>query len=278
MNLPELCDLIDLPSSARQHVLSHASLAEVTEAERHKNSLLDRSKWDEAVKAIAATIGDDPDGMKNLAFMLLRAVEARVRYQQLHIDDAIFADTFKFCSRFVSDHYQTYGNYAFTWAWWLPRQLSLNEFRFGTLEYELVETGSDRSASIHIPADARLRPQVLRHSLELARTTIARIAPDYADAPMICDSWMLSPTLRELLPDTSNILAFASGFDLIEVDRTNRHAIRWIYGRDDLPFADLAEGTSLQRATKALLLAGGNIGAAVGRLRTDAWADEPTTW
>jgi hypothetical protein len=271
MTLQDLCEIIALPPDVTTSVLEYDKYPEVREAEQHAALLSDRQTWSAGIQAIAATLGDDPAGMKMLAFMLRRALETHERYIAAGVDDQIFADTMKFCTRFVVDHYRNHGTYAFTWGWWLPRQLSFNEFRVGALEYELVQHETGRSISIHIPGDADLRAEALQDSLRRAVPLIARVAPSYAGADMMCDSWMLSPVLRELLPPASRILAFASAFDLIEVDPGNRHAIRWIFGRDDLAMDQLAEGTSLQRKAKALFIAGGNIGSAIGRLRQDAW-------
>lgn len=272
MDLSEVCDIIELPAEVKTAVLASGRLPEVMQAERHKAMLHDRTKWVEGVSAVATILGEDPDGMKMLAFMLLRAAETQAIYAAKAVDERIFADTMKFCTRFVIDHHDTYGTYAFVWGWWFPRQLSFQEFRIGTLEYELIETDGTRSISIHIPGDATLTSDALRRSYFDARATIARIAPDFADAEMVCDSWMLSPVLRDLLPATSKILAFQESFDILKVDPANRHATRWIFGRDDLPIEDLPERTSLQRNTKALLRDGGNIGSAMGRLRNEPWS------
>ena len=272
MNLTQVCDIIELPEPVRVAVLANATSPEVAKATHHKSGLRNRDTWEAEVKAVAATLDADPDGMKMLAFMLLCAAEAHDRYVALGIDDVIFADTMKFCTRFVVDHHRTHGVYAFTWGWWLPRQLSLQEFRFGVLEYEMSETAAGRSINIHIPGDAVLTADALSHSYQLARRTIARIAPEFADTDMVCDSWMLSPVLDSLLPAHSRILAFKSSFDVLSVDPASPHATRWIFGRYDLPLDALPESTSLQRKTKALMLAGGSIGAAFGTLRKDGWA------
>lgn len=271
MTLEDLCQMIELPPEVTELVLEYDKSAELREAEQHAGLLADRQTWGDGVRAIAATLGNDPAGMKMLAFMLRRAVETHGRYTAAGVDDQIYADTMKFCTRFVIDHFRHHGTYAFTWGWWLPRQLSFNEFRIGALEYELLERETGPAINIHIPGDADLSVEALKESYRRAVPLIARVAPDHAGAEMLCDSWMLSSVLRELLPPTSRILGFAAAFDLIEIDPANRHAIRWIFGKDDLPIENMAEGTSLQRKAKALFRSGGNIGSAIGRLRPEAW-------
>ena len=272
MDIDQLCTMIELPEEVRAAVLARLHLPEVRQAEPLKAGLLERSHWEAAIRDIVAALGEDADGMKMLAFMLQRAVETHDRYRALGIDDTIFADTMKFCTRFVIDHHRHHGHYAFTWGWWLPRQLSLQEFRFGALEYELIEISGRPAINIHIPGDADLSDAALRQSYLLARRSIARIAPAHAAADMVCDSWMLSPVLDSLLPAHSRILAFKASFDVHTVDPASPHATRWIFGRYDLPVEDLPETTTLQRRTKALMRNGGSIGSAMGRLRPENWA------
>lgn len=42
------------------------------------------------------------------------------------IGDDIFTATMRFCTRFMEEHKKIYGDYAFEWAWWFPRQLALS--------------------------------------------------------------------------------------------------------------------------------------------------------
>lgn len=52
--------------------------------------------------------------------------------------DDIFAATFGFVTRFVSGTKDANGKYKYDWAWWFQRQVTMQEFRIGSLEYELV--------------------------------------------------------------------------------------------------------------------------------------------
>jgi len=81
---------------------------------------------------------------------------------------------------------------------------------------------------------------------------------------MYCDSWLLSPVLEELLPESSRILAFQHRFRILSVDRDNTGAIGWIYPGYREPSGQLPEDTGLQRRMKAFLLSGGKPGWAEG--------------
>lgn len=271
MNLQEVCDCIGLPDQMKRKVLAFASGFDEKTTEPFTDALYDPLTWEKAVKNITEVLGEDPDGSKMLAFMLLRAIEAHKEYGRRGIAETVFTDTMKFCTRFVEEHYKVHGTYAFVWGWWFPRQLSLHEFRIGALEYEMIEKEDKKLIHIHIPADADMGRESLRKSYEDARIFFAQYYPEYGQSDMVCDSWLLSPVLTKLLQESSNIIRFQKAFDLIRVDETNDSAIRWVYGRTDFPIRELPEQTSLQIKIKATLLEGGSIGAAYGILQEDPW-------
>ncbi|MBD3922743.1 DUF5596 domain-containing protein [Paenibacillus sp. PR3] len=271
MNLQEVCACIGLPDQMKRKVLEFAGGFDETTTEPFIDALNAPSTWEKAVKDIAEVLGDDPDGSKMLSCMLLRAVDAHKEYGKRGISETIFIDTMKFCTRFVEEHYEVHGAYAFVWGWWFPRQLSLHEFRIGALEYEMIEKEDKKLINVHIPADADMGRESLRKSYEDARAFFKQYYPEYGESDMVCDSWLLSPVLAELLPENSNIVRFQKAFDLIREDETNDSSIRWVYGRTDLPIHDLPEHTSLQRKIKTRLLDGGSIGAGYGTLQRNPW-------
>ena len=82
-----------------------------------------------------------------------------------------------------------------------------------------------------------------------------------------CCSWLLAPALAELLPEDSGIRRFAGDYRLCGVMENDQEFYRWLFQCEPpLPAEDLPERTSLQRAAKAHLAAGGKIGAASGVL------------
>ena len=91
---------------------------------------------------------DDPDGIKIL-WEQLNIVSGYTygEYCKRGIPEEVFAATMKFCTRFLREHYKTFGFYKYVCAWWFPRQMSLNEFRIGALEYEFID-GEPSSHSV----------------------------------------------------------------------------------------------------------------------------------
>ena len=74
---------------------------------------------------------------------LLTAVRNRSRGQWNRIPENIYIDTMKCFTRFVGEHFASYGYYGFDRGFWTTRQITARLFRIGQLEYEQAE-GTDR--------------------------------------------------------------------------------------------------------------------------------------
>ena len=75
----------------------------------------------------------------------------------------------------------------------------------------------------------------------------------------------MSPALRPLLPERSNILSFQERFDIVQEDREDQEYIEWLFQVPvDTDHRELPADSSLQKKVKELLLSGGAIGSAYG--------------
>ena len=212
------------------------------------------------------------DGADALILQLTEAVESRKYGAWKRFPEQVWLDTMKCYPRFISEHRRSYGFDGFDRAGWTVRQVGARLFRIGELEYELV-SGDRPCISLHIPSDARLEPDRLNDSMEKARAFLAEYFPDRLNLPFTCDSWLLSPRLKEWLPASSRILRFQAAFDILETDLSDDAALEWVFRvaggqRAALDLRSLPEDTVLQRRMKADLLAGGKPGCALGRLRS----------
>ena len=218
----------------------------------------------------AAPEGDSGAGI--LMRQLMQAAESRLWGAWKRIPEEIWIETMKAFPRFISEHRRSYGYDGFDRAGWTVRQAGARIFRIGELEYELAETEArKREIGVHIPSDARLEPERLNDSLTRADAFLREFFPEWAGLPKTCESWLLSPVLKEWLPPDSRILRFQEAFDLLENLPDNDAALEWVFHvaegqRAGLALAGLPEDTSLQKNMKALLLSGGKPGAAYGVL------------
>ena len=265
MTIPYLCELLKLPLVVSDAVRDYADSRTSVLDEDLCTRLLQRESWEQAVEELKQRIGDDPHGFYILAEMLLAACHTYKAYQRMGIEDDVFIETMKFCTRFTEEHKKKYGEYAFEWSWWFVRQLAMQEFRLGELEYEFVDS-DERKIYIHIPSGARMAPECIQESFAAYKCFLGKFYPEWKDVNWYCSSWMMSPTLKQLLPDNSNILGFQELFEILSVDYESMAVLDWVYPGEKADFSALSENTLLQRNMKKYLLEGGKVGWAEGRL------------
>ena len=261
--LQTLCREIQLPEEVTKTVLALENSCRLPTL-----PLLRREEtWEQGLKETEALLGEDPDGFGMLTCMLLCAESCRAEFEQLGLSHEVFVDTMACFTRFVGEHLKSFGRYGFDRAFWTVRQVSCMLFRMGALEYELFTEKGQKMISLHIPSDADLSLPSLRDSWCQAKKLLARF-PDYANGHWICGSWLISPDLRNFLPESSRILGFQRSFTVHDtwVDEEFKE---WVYGRVDIPNEELPEKTSLQKNVKRFLLNGGAFRSALGVLVED---------
>ena len=230
-----------------------------------------RSRNQYLAEIYGCPIEKDEDGADVLICRLTDAVESRESGEWKRIPEDIWLATMRCFPRFISEYRRSYGRDGFDRGSWTVRQSNCCLFRVGELEYELFEEGDCRAISLHIPSDAQLEPVLLNESVRQAHDFLAAFYPDWKALPVICESWLLSPKLRELLPPESRILRFQNAFDIIRADPDDSSAIEWVFyvaegQRASVKPENLPEDTSLQRKMKKMLLTGENPGNARGIL------------
>ena len=214
--------------------------------------------------------GND-DGAGILIRQLMTAAESRKYGAWKEIPEEIWTDTMKCFPRFVSEHRRSYGRDGFDRYGWTTRQIGAKLFRIGELEYEMAEEEGRKEIGLHIPTDVRMEARRLNASLQAAGEFVRRYFPEWTGAPVTCESWLLSPALKELLPEGSRILKFQEAFELQETYPEDDTALEWVFyvaegQREGLDLSRLPEDTSLQRKMKAMLLEGRKPGAGKGVL------------
>lgn len=262
--MEQLCRSINMPEEVtRQMVQIHDTL----DFFPCLDLLMQEEHWTEGLEQLECALGDDPCGFRGLCCMLRCALRSRDTYAQLNIPEQIYVDTMGAFSRFVREHRESYGSYGFDRGFWVTRQISAKLFRIGQLEYELTTRDGAPIVSLHIPTDADLRPEVLRPSLKEGLAELLRLFPEYNGTQVYCHSWLLSPMLREFLPENSNILHFQELFQIESDTVPGRSVLLWVFKNPNLPPEQYPEHTSLQRKLKSFFLSGGQFFEGRGWLR-----------
>ncbi|MDE7297083.1 MAG: hypothetical protein K2N84_07465, partial [Clostridia bacterium] len=110
-------------------------------------------------------------------------------------------------------------------------------------------------AEVHIPAEGRLLPEFVGASFARAKQLLS---PEL----FTCESWLLSPKLNGLLSG-GNILAFASRFQVVSVDETDRSAERYIFGKIKSP-SEYLPANAFAAHVRDMALDGNFVGSAFG--------------
>lgn len=269
-SLKKICARIGLQEEVTEKILELESKQDFFETEKEISELTEAENWQKAREKLKKFLGEDPDGIKMLFCMLKASVISWEKYQEQGIEALIFDETMKCFTRFVEEHKVSYGIYGFDRDFWTGRQLSLQLFRLGELEYEMVEEEKEgRYISIHIPSDAVLDPKKIKESLQEAKVFFEKYDSSWKEVPYKCCSWLLSPALKELLGEKSKILKFQEMFSIEEVYKDSDEFMEWVFKRKDIPLEKLPEETSLQRNMKAHLLSGGWVGEGMGCLKEE---------
>lgn len=272
IQLQEICNRIHMPEEVTAHVLSLAEQMDTSLLEQPIQELLSRSTWDSGLEALKKLIGEDFDGLKMLTISLIAGQASYEKYKDMGISDTVFFDTFGCFSRFVKEHKVSYGYYGFDRYWWSVRQIALEEFRIGELEYEFDRRDNMDIIAIHIPSDADMTKEKLQQSYDEAVAFLAKYFPHFHYQHFTCDSWLLSPGLKDILDDSSKIIQFQNAFQIISTRPEEKDYMEWVYKNPKLTSLDeVPQETSLQRKMKEYLLNGGKIGCAYGYLKENGF-------
>lgn len=178
----------------------------------------------------------------------------------------------------MREHHRRHGVWGLSEGGWLRHHLSGRLLRLGRLQFMLAACDLDGLATddpvrsgdpvldTHIPAGEPLTEAACLASF-------AQSASIFASEPWIgwtCHSWLLGPRLHDVLPASSNILAFRGLFRPLSSPMDDRQAIERIFGSWPLDPAAAPRETSLQRAVLAFYAAGGRLDGGSGfRPRVD---------
>ena len=215
------------------------------------------------------------------------------RYKEKNIPENIFWDTMTDIKIWIDDHRARTDEDGVYELHWLMHHMNLNIFKVGRLQYQKfiwyfkttydkngVKIGiGDKFINMHIPRGAKLDYDECVKSLDMAKEFFAKYFPDFPNNKYACHSWLLYSGNKNFMPEGSNILKFASLYDIIEENEDPESAYLWLYGKkfknseliknrketgsyghiDELP-----QKSSLQKSTIDFIKNGGIFGEALG--------------
>ena len=243
MNLDKLCEIIELQADIREQVIAFDREFNYYQIKVIADRLINIDERDGARSDLENILGEDPRGIKILTIMLNCGAQVYSKYKELGITDKIYTDTMKCFTRFINEYKEIHGYYGFDMDWWAVRQISLQLFRIGDLEYELAQEDNKKKIDLHIPSDAIFTNEECDKSLDMSKEFIESIFPDYSDCEYTCYSWLLSPVLKDLLSNDSNIVNFQERFNIISYKEDSEEYYKYVYKKRVDSLDELAEDT-----------------------------------
>lgn len=268
MELYELYELIGLQPEIIQKLNAAGEQMDFTQLDFHLEQLMNMKTAASSYKYLNSIWKEDTDQIKMLYCQLECARRVYARYLSQHIPKTIYIDTMKCFVRFIEECGKKNGRMFFDRGWWTYRQLSMNIFRIGELEYQFDTYEDENVIGLHIPSDADLSEKAVNQSLQQAKLFFQTYYSDYEYRHYTCNSWLLSPVLTPLLSETSHILSFQRRFDILQENRADQEYIEWLFQVPvDTDCHSLPAETNLQKKVKELLLNGKTVGCAFGIIK-----------
>lgn len=204
---------------------------------------------------------------------------AKERFLEKGYSEELFLDTMRDLKNKLLECKRVHGVWGTFTIDWLRNYYFCERFALGRLQYEIVEFPfedykgvigqGDKALCCHIPSSGPLKKEEVIESLRRAYAFFPQIVKDGV-LTVVCNSWLLYPKHYPLFKEGSNIRAFYHLFDVVGEWETFGDFWR-IFGYFYEPekVAQAPEENSLQKASKAYLVAGNTMGGGRGILRFD---------
>lgn len=218
------------------------------------------------------------DGKRNLLSFLYMCEALAAEYKKRGIGEDILVDTLYDIVRYTVIWSDLKGELYLGELGWLKNHLGATLFKLGRLQFNMgfaehtipaknILKG-DPVLEVHIPEEGPLSAGAVESSFQMAEGFFAEFFPEFSYEYMTCHSWLLDPTLKELLKPESNILQFQNRFEPAQKEESYlmlRYIFKWNTTR--LNLADFAAKSGFAAKVKEQVLSGKQFYEVTGVIR-----------
>lgn len=205
-----------------------------------------------------------PEGREDLALLALLASvpEVRGEHARRRIPDDISWRSLSDLGQQVAVNRLTHGRFGLDTYGWMRTAWSGGLMWLGRLQFIPKPSTAGWVLDTHIPRTGPLPPESVDEAFTAAAPFFRRHFPEYPAVAFACTSWMLDPTLTEVLPESSNLAQFQRRWTLTgsgyEADSSVLYFAfsRRVDPDEPIDVDALQPTTSLQRAVVERLRAG----------------------
>ncbi|BBH19534.1 hypothetical protein Back11_08790 [Paenibacillus baekrokdamisoli] len=131
-------------------------------------------------------------------------------------------------------------------------------------EWEQVLHSTSSVLDLHIQEGEKLSPELCLQSLRAASQLFESAFPEKKFAAFVCSSWLLSPSFRNFLPPTSNIVQFNRLFHLLPLQGSDNQLFDRVFGGKPMDMDKAPRATKLQEAILEQWQNGEDLGEGTG--------------
>lgn len=157
-------------------------------------------------------------------------------------------------------------------------EIRISQMLWGTyfINNRLIEVGRlqfepiyDNQVKLHIPAGEKLDIEKVTKSIENSKLLLKKYY-NVENPRYICESWLLSQEIFQMLDENSNIVKFQELFDIKRDKNGIDDILNFVFNiRECEDYTNLSEKTSLQRKIKTFLINGGKIYNGYGEINEE---------
>lgn len=213
-------------------------------------------------------------------------------FAKMNIDEKIFYDTMDDIRIWIDDYKCHTGKYGLQELNWIMNHMSLKMFKLGRLQFQPIKyyfpkqyqlndrtiKFGDFAVNVHIPRGEKLDISSCMQSFVQAQDFFKKHFPKYPTDFFVCHSWLIYSKNALYMKKDSNIIKFASLFDVVSESENPSQAYRWLFdskingtkenmrrkkhGSYSLPVIK-GEETNLQKSAVDYIRKGGDLGDAM---------------
>lgn len=177
---------------------------------------------------------DLPADREDLALLALLASTAEVRAEHLRrgIPEEISWASLAELGQQVAVNRFTHDRFGLDTYGWMRTSWSGGLIWLGRLQFAPKPTTHGWVLDTHIPRKGPLTPQSVDDAFELAARFFPLHFPECPPTAFACTSWLLDPTLVEVLPETSNLVSFQQRWTLMgQGYQADESVLYFVFGR-----------------------------------------------
>lgn len=163
--------------------------------------------------------------MWHLLNALRRCDDLKARYEERGIGEDILLNTLDDIVIWSKNQYLVHKTIGLSDAAWLEGHLNMQLVRLGRLQFKLEHSiaasekfdlkAGDPVIGVHIPQGEPMHMEDIHKAYLLAQEFLPKYFPEHKYKYFTCGSWLLDHHFKDFLKPTSNILKFASEYEVI---------------------------------------------------------------